>query len=334
MFKVDVPEKIRVSLGSAIVIGLLDGKLDAAPTTAYILTYRNGKCIANCGFCPQARESKSRTDMLSRVSWPVFPTARVFEGIKKAVKKGLIKRVCFQALNYPKVFFHLMALVKNLRLKVNVPISVSCQPLNEENIRMLASAGVERISISLDAATEEIFDRVKGRKAGGPYVWKEEFRLLKEAVKILGKGKVTTHLIVGLGETEEEMIKTIQKCVDVGVLPALFAFTPIPGTALEKNSPPTIQQYRRVQIARYLIFKGISRYEQMSFSTDGHVKDFGVKREDLLRIVQTGEPFLTSGCPNCNRPYYNERPGGPIYNFPRPLREDEKTTAMIELGIK
>ncbi|MCD6446521.1 hypothetical protein J7L49_07040, partial [Candidatus Bathyarchaeota archaeon] len=90
MFKVDVPEKIRVSLGSAIVIGLLDGKLDAAPTTAYILTYRNGKCIANCGFCPQARESKSRTDMLSRVSWPVFPTARVFEGIKKAVKKGLI----------------------------------------------------------------------------------------------------------------------------------------------------------------------------------------------------------------------------------------------------
>ncbi|HDI74230.1 MAG TPA: hypothetical protein ENF57_04430 [Candidatus Korarchaeota archaeon] len=28
------------------------------------------------------------------------------------------------------------------------------------------------------------------------------------------------------------------------------------------------------------------------------------------------EAFLTSGCPSCNRPFYNERPRGPIYNFP------------------
>ncbi len=53
------PDLIRVSLGTAMVLGLLDGKLDAEPTTAYLMTYKLGKCTANCGFCPQAKTSKS-----------------------------------------------------------------------------------------------------------------------------------------------------------------------------------------------------------------------------------------------------------------------------------
>jgi len=329
----ETPRKIRVSLGSAMVLGLLKGKLDAAPTTAYLLTYKDGKCIANCGFCPQARESKSRADMLSRVSWPVFETAKVFNRIKGAVQTKAVRRVCFQALNYPKVVTHLLAFVKSLRLKVNIPISVSCQPLTSQNIRRLAEAGVERMSISLDAATEEIFDKVKGHSAGGPYTWKGQLKLLREAVEILGKGMVTTHLIVGLGETEREMVETIQRCVDMSVLPALFAFTPIPGTALEDNPPPEVLRYRRIQLARHLIFHKIVRYEDMRFDREERIKDFGVGKEVLLQIVRMGKPFLTSGCPNCNRPYYNEKPSGPIYNYPRPLKKEEIAKVMLELDI-
>lgn len=329
----ETPLKIRVSLGSAIVLGLLRGKLDAAPTTAYLLTYRHGKCVANCAFCPQARGSRSRADMLSRVSWPVFETAKVFNGIEKAVKVKAVKRVCFQALSYPEVINQLLRLVETVRSMVNVPVSVSCQPLTSLNIKRLAEAGVERISISLDAATEEIFGKVKGHSVGGPYTWKEEFKLLREAVEIFGKGRVTTHLIVGLGETEKEMVETIQRCVDMSVLPALFAFTPIPGTALENNPPPEVSKYRRIQVARHLIFHKIARYKDMSFDEEDRIKDFGVGKKVLLRIIQTGKPFLTSGCPNCNRPYYNEKPSGPMYNYPRPLKEDEIAEAMLELGI-
>jgi len=42
---------------------------------------------------------------------------------------------------------------------------------------------------------------------------------------------------------------------------------------------------------------------------------------------------LTSGCPNCNRPYYNEKPSGPIYNYPRPLKKEEIAKVMLELDI-
>ncbi|MEM3617711.1 MAG: radical SAM protein [Candidatus Bathyarchaeia archaeon] len=327
------PEKVRVSLGSAITLGLINGRLDAKPTTAYLMTYRRGKCLANCGFCPQARKSRSRADMLSRVSWPIFSTKQVLNGIEATAKSGGIGRVCIQALNYPQAHEHIQALAKEISKRTNIPISVSCQPLNPENIRHLAESGVERIGIPLDAATPEIFDKVKGASAGGPYEMERQLKLLKEAVKIFGEGKVSTHLIVGLGESEKEMVEMIQKCVDMGVLPALFAFTPVAGTALENLGQPPIQQYRRIQLARHLIFHGIVRAEDMSFDENGCITAFGMDKQTLKQVIGFGEPFRTSGCPNCNRPYYNEKPGGPIYNYPRPLSTDEIARAFEELAL-
>jgi biotin synthase len=204
-----------------------------------------------------------------------------------------------------------------------VPISISCQPINVEVLRKLAEAGVERIGIPLDAATEEIFDEIKGKRAGGPYVWQRQLKTLRDAVKVFGKRMVSTHLIVGLGETEEELVKIIQLCVDMGVIPALFAFTPVAGTALEHSLPPSLDIYRRVQLARYLIILEKARYENMHFGTDDGIVDFGVPRKTLYELIESGMPFLTSGCPNCNRPYYNERPGGLTFNYPRMPTSEE-----------
>ncbi len=329
---IQVPKYIRVSAGSAIVLGLMKAKLDAAPTTAYLMTYRTEKCNANCGFCPQARGSESKSDMLSRVSWPIFLTGRVVEEIGTAFRRREVKRVCIQALNYPEVFNHVLALVKAIYSSTCMPISVSCQPVRQEEMVELARAGVQRIGIPLDAATEEIFDKIKGSEAGGPYNWGRQLQLLKDACGIFGKGMVSTHLIVGIGETEEQMIKAIQECIDMGVLPGLFAFTPVAGTVLAKREPPDIQRYRRIQVVRYLMLKKIARADDMEFDVNG-LTSYGVNEQALDCIVRTGRPFLTSGCPDCNRPYYNERPGGTMYNYPRKLTENEILHVQNELIV-
>jgi biotin synthase-related radical SAM superfamily protein len=328
-----LPERIRVSTGSAIVLGLLQGRLDAKPTTIYLLTYRDEKCSANCGFCPQAKTSKGRADMLSRVTWPPFPTERVFSRIERITKADAVERVCIQALNYPTVFDDILSLVGEIKSRAKVPISVSCQPLDREKMKMLAEGGVDRISIALDAATEEIFDKIKGRIAGGPYVWEKQREALREAVKVFGEGNITTHLIVGLGETEEEMVRIIQWCVDLGVYPGLFAFTPISGTLLEKSPQPSLSHYRKVQIAHYLITHGKMRCENMIFDDDGCLINFGVSGEQLREVIDTGEPFVTSGCPGCNRPYYNEKPSGPLYNYPGQLLPEEIAEIERQIGI-
>ena len=261
--------------------------------------------------------------MLSRVIWPVYPTSEVVSRLGWTVERGEIQRVCIQAINYPRVFEDILSLVREVRSHVEVPISVSCQPLNPEQMRRLREEGVERVSVALDAATEEIFDQVKGRRVGGPYTWRGHLRALEEAVNVFGRGFVTTHLIVGLGEKEEDLARIMQWCIDHGVYPSLFAFTPIPGTALERRPPPPIGKYRRIQIAHYLMTHGETRFERMRFGLDGRILDFGVSGERVWRVVESGRPFLTTGCPGCNRPYYNERPGGTIYNYPRPLTPEE-----------
>lgn len=325
-------EKVRVSIGSAIVLGLVKGAIDAEPTTAYLLTYREGRCSANCAFCPQARDSTSRADMLSRVVWPDFRISDVVNGIRRSVENGKIKRVCIQALNYAGVQHDLEYLVSRIRSACKVPISISCQPLTLKDMSMLLDAGVERISISLDAVTEEIFSRVKGELANGPYSWNLHLNALRDAVKVFGRGKVTTHLIAGLGECEEEFISMIQRCVDEGVFPALFAFTPIQGTRMANRPRPPIIYYRKIQIAHYLITRGIRRYEDMVFA-GGRLISFGLPNEDLREIILTGEPFKTSGCPNCNRPYYNEDPRGPIYNYPRDLDAKDIASVLREINL-
>ncbi len=305
--------------------------MDAAPTTAYLMTYRAGKCTANCSFCPQARGSKSSTALLSRVTWPTFPAEKALAALVASAEQKKIRRVCIQALNYPEVFTHLEALVEEIKEHSKIAVSVSCQPQNRENIKRLKSAGVDRLGIALDAATESVFNRVKGSAAGGCYSWKTQFNLFTEAISIFGKGNVSTHVIVGLGETEKEAAEIVQRCVDLGVLPAMFAFTPVRGTALEGCLPPKLESYRRVQLARYLIVNGKTRSTDMVFDVNGKIVGFGVPNETLERIVGSGLPFQTSGCPNCNRPYYNEKPSGPLYNYPRALNKEEIEKIKREL---
>ena len=327
------PERVRVSIGSAIVLGLLRGKLDAKPTTAYLLMCRNEKCSANCGFCPQAKSSKGRADRLSRVTWPAFSTEKLVETIEKTAKEGKIKRVCIQSLNYPEAFDDVLFLVKEIRSRVGLPISVSCKPINKKKMKEWADAGVSRISIALDAATEKIFDNVKGQNIGGPYLWEKQHEALKQAVDVFGQGSVSTHLIVGLGETEKELCQKIQWCIDSGVYPGLFAFTPISGTALENRSAPFISSYRRVQVAHYILTHRKTWIEKMEFDKDENITSFGISKEMLLEVIDTGQPFLTSGCPGCNRPYYNDRPGSLLYNYPRQLLPEEIKEAKKVLGV-
>jgi biotin synthase len=157
--------------------------------------------------------------------------------------------------------------------------------------------------------------------------------LLRTAIGVFGEGNVSTHLIIGLGETEKEALCLIQDCVDLGVLPALFAFTPVKGTAMAECSRPTLEKYRRVQLARYVIVNELARFEDMSFNEEGELVGFGLGKDTLNRLVETGFPFLTSGCQNCNRPFYNEKPGGPLFNYPRNLTVREMAAIRQQLQL-
>lgn len=305
------PSEVRVAFGTGVLLGFWQARLSVAPTTAHLLVYSPGGCSANCGFCAQARGSRANPDLLSRVPWPVVRFREVVERLKDC---SVFRRVCCQGMNFPGAVDVLFRMVSELR-SCGLPLSVCCQPLSPEEMERFRELGVERVCVPLDGASPEIFDKVKGERAGGPYRWEEHWNSLRKAARIF-RGRVTTHLLVGLGETEEEIFNCLLCLRELGVEVALFAFTPIRGTALEHLSPPSLKTYRRVQMARYLLSRG----EGGVGLRNGRLVFQG---ERAWRAVESGEPFLTSGCPGCNRPFFNESPRGPIYNFPRmPTREE------------
>jgi len=318
-------EKIRLSVGSASVLDL--GALPQfknPSTTCYVMTFTEGHCIANCGFCPQARSSRSSIEKLSRVTWPIFFFKDFLTKLKYMPFSKKFKRICIQTLNYPENFDDLIEIITQIRIHTNIPISVAIPPFLKEQLKELKIKGVERVGIALDGATSEVFEKIKGSKIGGPYIWEEHFQKLNEALEIFSPGFVSTHIIIGLEETEKQVIELIEELYNLGIIVSMFAFTPIKGTKFENIPQPAILSFRKLQLGRFLIFNNKRKLKDFTFNTRGQIININISKKDLNMIINDTNAFLTSGCPGCNRPYYTSKPSGPIYNYPRTLTEKEK----------
>ncbi len=317
-------EKIRVSVGSASVLGLVSTRYKISPTNCYLMTFTNGKCNANCSFCPQARSSSSSQERLSRITWPVFNFNEFLIKLKNISVAKKFKRICVQTLNYPENFRDLAEIITKIKRISDIPISIAIPPMSKEKLRVLKSIGAERVGIALDGSTSDIFNKIKGRGVDGPYRWERHFQCLKDALDIFFKGYVSTHIIVGLGETQQDLLKLIEKLNNLEILPSLFAFTPIKGTKYEEMNQPEITNYRKIQLARYLIINENMTNKDFTFNQKGELVNFNINCRELQSLVNETEAFLTTGCPDCNRPYYTSRPSATMYNFPRALTEKEK----------
>ena len=190
----------------------------------------------------------------------------------------------------------------------------------EAEVAQLFKAGVERVSIELDAVNPQAYARFKNGSL------KRRSDLLLNCAR-LWPGRMSTHIIVGLMETEEVCVILMEKLLQAGIRVALFAFTPLKGTALAAHPAPPLNTYRRIQAAHFLLQKKLISFSDLCFR-DGRIQSFGLPGTLMQEYLEGGAAFQTSGCPDCNRPYYNERPGGVMYNFPRPLTGAEVKEAI------
>ena len=332
------PEFVRTSLAASITLGLKPGRFyrNARLYCINLLVHYNEGCSANCSYCGLQKNRPGTYDRKSfiRVDWPLYPTNEIIKRMKEREEK--IERVCISMITRRKSVHHTMEIAKRIKENTDIPISFLVSPtvLLKGDFEKFKEAGADKIGIAIDAATPELFDRHRGKGVRGPHKWERYVKMFREAIKVFGKGNVGSHFIVGLGETEKQMVEAIQFVKDMGGETHLFSFYPEPGSLLEKESPPPIGTYRRIQIARYLIDNEIIRAEDMSFNEKEQIVDFGI---DITPYVEDGECFMTSGCVSkkgrvaCNRPYANERPGDNIRNYPfKPEKHDiEKIKSQI-----
>lgn len=332
--------QVQTSLAAAMTLGLKEGNFyrnARLRALNYLLTYPQG-CSANCSYCGLSK-SRKKSETFIRVSWPTYPLQVLIERSREVTDQ--VHRVCVSMVTHPKALADLCAAAKQVREQTPYPVSALITPTlvkTFDQMEEIRKAGVDRVGIAIDTATPELFDQYRGKQVKGPHSWEDYWRGVRQAVEVFGPGRVGIHLVVGLGETEQEMVSVIQEAQDLGALTHLFSFFPERGTALENHPQPPLGAYRRIQLARYLINHSLSRQEKMKFNEFGQITEFGLDKEKLEQIISEGEAFMTSGCPGldgkvaCNRPYGNERPSQPIRNFPFPPEEQDRRDIREQLA--
>jgi len=329
------PDHVRVSLAAAMTLGFVKGwfyRNACLGCVNLLLTYADG-CKANCAFCGLARDQQGLPSARKfiRVPWKTFPTEQVIEALKSA--PAHVHRVCISMITHPRCRQDVLTVCRRVATETRLPVSLLISPtlLDREDIFAMRDAGADHIGVAIDGATQEIFDRLRGKAVKGPHRSDKYWRIYEESLEVFGDGMAGIHLICGLGETEQEMVRAISRSRSMGGFTHLFSFFPEAGSAMEKHSPPPISAYRRIQLARWLIDMDRTRWDLMQFDSAGRIVGFGLPDSELQAIIWSGAPFETSGCPGpdgkvaCNRPYGNEKPGAGIRNFPfTPEKEDLK----------
>ena len=327
------PEYLRMSLAAAMTLGFKPG-LFYRNAKLYcinlLLTYEEG-CIAKCAYCglSNSRPGTYSKKSFIRVTWPQYNLDEIIEGISN--RQDRVKRICISMLTNGRSVKDTKDICEKLRSAFDIPVSLLISPtmLMHEDLDDFKAAGADKIGVAIDLATKELFDKYRGNGVNGPHRWEKYWQCLEDSIKVFGKGNAGAHFMTGMGETEQEMCGAIQRVRDMGGRTHLFSFFPEANSQMSGHPMPLMDQYRRIQIARYLIDNRISDVPRFIFDVSGKILDFGLSEKETNDVVNTGEPFRTSGCAGydgevaCNRPFANSRPGPEMRNFPfKPEKED------------
>lgn len=286
-----------------------------------LLTYPDG-CHAACTYCGLSRNSGAGDEQsFIRVEWPTYTVEDIIIGAREHGRH--FERACLSMVMHPRAVEDTIDLIGRLRTDTGLPVSVLTNPstMRDGDLEAFLDAGADMAAIAIDAATQPLFDQHRGTRVNSPHRWDNYWSALVDASLVFGRDKIGAHLIAGLGESEREMVAAIQRVRDLGGITHLFSFYPERGSMLEKSEPCPAGQFRRIQLARFLIDCKLVDVRQMDFDELGRLTGFGLKGPELDDIVDTGEPFMTSGCPGktmscaCNRPFGDGTPSD-MRSFP------------------
>jgi len=168
------------------------------------------RCIYNCAFC-----NLSKHKFLQKYNVDKF-----VELIVKASKNNDIKSMALTSGIYPynKKIIDLMCKI-SYTIKQQIPnIQIGVEPciFNLNEIKSLKTAGVDEIKINLQIPDRMIFD-----KLCPDFNYDNILKYLISAVDLFGKGKVTTNLIYGFGETDDTLLKVLDNLASNSIVPTL-----------------------------------------------------------------------------------------------------------------
>ncbi|MEU6351923.1 MSMEG_0568 family radical SAM protein [Streptomyces sp. NPDC047072] len=115
-----------------------------------------------------------------------------------------------------------------------LPIQVQCEPPGDLAwIRALHDAGATAIGIHVESLDDQVRRRWMPGKSTVPMA--EYEAAWDEAVRVFGPNRVSTYLLVGLGEDPDELVAGAGRLIERGVYPFVVPFRPMSGTLAARD---------------------------------------------------------------------------------------------------
>ena len=220
--------------GRELARGRLVQPLLHCPGQAYLTI--SERCIYDCKFCavPRLKGGIKSQETVSRM-------------VEQAAETGDMKAISLTSgveISPEHEGEKVAAMVRELR-RFCIPIGVSICPYPGVN-RLLREAGAAEVKYNLECADRELFRQVCPGMS-----YQEIMDSLVEAAAVFGKNHVFSNILVGLGESDEALRRTIDDLTEKGVIPVLRAVYPHPLRAGEMvMERPSAE--RLLDLARYL----------------------------------------------------------------------------------
>ena len=307
---------------SHLTYSILEGKLPPFKMdTAYVLI--GNSCRNNCLFCSFSLQHHDKSKKwLSRVSWREIEVNAFLEKIHFSN----FRRICFQlACSKAAIDFSKRLLQRN---SFQQKLSLSCWLDDLATIEEFFSLGIEKLALNLDVVGKN-HSAIKGGNGAAKLK-----HILEAAAKY--PYSITTHLIVGCGETDRELTEIIDRLVKNKVTVSLFPYTPFKGLPPSQYlTRPDLKRYRLLQLYLFLKTLGLEEEVDWCWEENRLVRvEFRFSKQ-LENLLQFENLFMTQGCQFCTRPFYNDSPRQKeFYNYHYPLSYQKKKEILKTLTQK
>lgn len=337
------PDWVRISYASALALRFKSGRFTRPFDFGGInllLNYDQG-CRSDCGYCGLARSRTGAYEDKSfiRVEWPLVETDELVE--RMARYQDRLTRLCISMVTHGHAYRDTLEITRRIRRRLATPLSLLVAPptLNEERLRELKSAGADMIGIGLDAVTEELFRALRSDVPKGGLRWDNYWRIVDLSRDVYGPWKVNCHTLVGLGETDRDLMEIFERLLSRQIFSYLFCFNPEPDSRLAAHPKSPVRRWRRVQLAKFLLEECGLGPRSFEFDGAGALRRIRAPADLVERVVRDGYAFMTNGCPGaggepgCTRPMGSWRPSEETRDYPWQPSAEDRQAILRELDL-
>jgi lipoate synthase len=169
-------------------------------------------CIYHCKFC-------TSPSLDERIIKGLDPD-KVVSMILKMAERPDMKAVALTSavVKDPQSTVDKLAYVIS-RVRENMPdIPIGVEPYIDrpEQVDQLKRAGADEIKLNVETFDRDIFEKVCGEQDLDRIL-----ETIRYAAKVFGRGKVTSNIIVGMGETDENVLDGLETLAEMGCVPTL-----------------------------------------------------------------------------------------------------------------